>query len=255
MAVSSSFPFGQYRRESNFNYIQWQTSGITNSEYWNRPSDSINEGIIFEDRILSFANALTNGSYYYLRIKVKRNFTNQILDIRLQTSNSMDDASLTSQYLGRYEVPQQVTENEFSILELIIQPRANYSYIVISLQRTLKDDYLEYDEYNPNNAEQIIGRKIEIESISYGTFENIISRMTGSGATSINTLDKIGIQANPGTLFCINGESIRIGPSGIYEINNGYQINFLGAAVGVGDGITSQDTFDYEYFTIDYRYK
>jgi len=29
-------------------------------------------------------------------------------------------------------------------------------------------------------------------------------------------------------LMCINGEGIRVGPSGIYEIKNGYKVKFLG---------------------------
>jgi len=32
--------------------------------------------------------------------------------------------------------------------------------------------------------------------------------------------------------MCINGEPIRIGPSGIYEIRNGYKVNFLGFVPG-----------------------
>jgi len=45
--------------------------------------------------------------------------------------------------------------------------------------------------------------------------------------------------------MCINGEEIRIGPSGIYEIKNGYTVNFIGFAILPNDN---------NYFILDYQY-
>jgi hypothetical protein len=64
-------------------------------------------------------------------------------------------------------------------------------------------------------------------------------------------LTKIGIQGPPGMLMCINGEPIRIGPSGIYEIKNGYKINFLSfiRKESYENGAQQLDSFivDYQY--------
>ena len=51
-------------------------------------------------------------------------------------------------------------------------------------------------------------------SLSLYTVKNILEYI---GADS---LIRIGIQGNPGTLICINGEPLRISSSGIFELNN-----------------------------------
>jgi hypothetical protein len=51
-------------------------------------------------------------------------------------------------------------------------------------------------------------------------------------------------------LMCINGEDIRIGPNGIYEINNGYKITFIGFVVQQSD----QTPDKRDYFILDYQY-
>ena len=45
------------------------------------------------------------------------------------------------------------------------------------------------------------------------------------------TLKQIGVQGPPGLLMSINGEPIRIGRSGLYEINNGINTTFIGFIV------------------------
>ena len=45
--------------------------------------------------------------------------------------------------------------------------------------------------------------------------------------------------------MCIDGEQIRIGRSGLYEINNGVVISFLGFIVAEDDN---------KYFILDYQY-
>ena len=61
---------------------------------------------------------------------------------------------------------------------------------------------------------------------------------------------KIGIQGPTGLLFCINGEEIRMGKSGIYEILNGYKVNSIGF-VPKPDSISPGGK---DYFVLDYQY-
>ena len=51
-------------------------------------------------------------------------------------------------------------------------------------------------------------------------------------------------------LMCINGEGIRIGPSRIYEIRNGYKINFLG--VVIRNSSNTSGSLGRDSFIIDY---
>ena len=245
--ASSAFPFGQYRRTTRFgNYVTPFANPIV-AEYINTPSDSSGEGIKFIDNILYMTPVLEQGIYYILRVKVPRTRVQQVFNVRLQDRNNQDNPSLTSQYIGRYVVPPQVANSTYSTIQLIINPRNTYSYIVFELERTIKDDYTSYDE-SVEESSQTIGRVFTVEPFYYGRFENI--------NRDEHTFVKIGIQSTPGMLFCINGEGIRVGPSGIYQINNGYEVSFIGAAVGINDdSTTSENTYDNEYFTIDYRIK
>ena len=65
----------------------------------------------------------------------------------------------------------------------------------------------------------------------------------------VSAVDKIGIQSRPGALFCVNREPIRLGRSGVYEINNGTQISFVGVMAPNGD-----DTTKIQDFILDYAY-
>jgi hypothetical protein len=59
-------------------------------------------------------------------------------------------------------------------------------------------------------------------------------------------VSKIGFQSRPGTLITVNKETIRLGKSGIYEINNGTDIYSVGVA-GFGGKV--------EPFILDYAYE
>ena len=61
--------------------------------------------------------------------------------------------------------------------------------------------------------------------------------------------------------MCINGQGIRIGPSGIYEIKDGYKINFLSVLPKTSYQIVSSNSgnqytasYTSDVFVIDYQY-
>ena len=82
---------------------------------------------------------------------------------------------------------------------------------------------------------------MNITNITLARIENVIKQIS---ASSSFYLTKIGIQGPPSLLMCINGEQIRIGKSGIYEINNeNVKISFVGF-------IPNQ----LDYFIMDFEY-
>lgn len=262
--ANNAFPFGQIVKKPDFPYF-YSDSNLTISKYDNRPSDSIDEGIIFEDAILIPSSGyLLEGNHYLLRVNVKRNLSQQKYNVSLITVNDSQATNITSQYIGSYDVPIQVTNEDTSTIEIMFTPKTNgFNYILFALERTIKDDYSEYDSYS--TEEQSIGRQAwkYITPVFLGRFTNILNQNN-----STLVLVKMGIQATPGSLFCVNGQAIRVGPSGLYQINNGYEINFLGAAVkeqlksnnssqnqSTSSGMTDEQFYDYEYFAIDYREK
>jgi hypothetical protein len=56
-----------------------------------------------------------------------------------------------------------------------------------------------------------------------------------------NTLQKIGVQSEPGLLMCINGEEIHVGQSGIYEPIKSVPVTFIGFVIK-----------NNEFFALDY---
>ena len=105
---------------------------------------------------------------------------------------------------------------------MIFQPVSNnFNKLVFSFDRTIKDIIQLYQKAkntgsNPANEDYVL---IDSASIQLAIINNFLQ--------DVKDAVKIGIQGTPGTLMCINGEGIRIGPSGIYEIKNGYKINNL----------------------------
>ena len=61
---------------------------------------------------------------------------------------------------------------------------------------------------------------------------------------------KFGYQSRPGNLIVVNGEPIRVGRSGIYEINNGTTIEKFMIASPGGSNNSKIDAF-----LLDYAYK
>jgi hypothetical protein len=68
--------------------------------------------------------------------------------------------------------------------------------------------------------------------------------LIGSEITGVNALTHIGVWGHPEQILAINGEEIRIGQSGFYELND-FTITQLG--VIVNDPIKDRFTIDYEY--------
>lgn len=95
-------------------------------------------------------------------------------------------------------------------------------------------------------SDGIYGRKIDLDSnifqVEVYELQNLIG--WGNGISDVSTLTHIGVYSHPNTIMAINGEEIRVGQSGYYELNN-FEITSF--------GIAAED--DDDKFIIDYQYQ
>ena len=120
---------------------------------------------------------------------------------------------------------------------IIFSPRntdVTYKGIFIQMQRS----NLDYDIF----SDGAFGRKMDIEKDS--NYKAEIYKLNNLIPENIDALNSIGVYSHPNLLMAINGEEIRVGQSGYYELND-FDITSL--AVAAND---SNDNF-----TIDYQYK
>lgn len=112
------------------------------------------------------------------------------------------------QIIAEYTVSESKVEDEWENFEVIIAPNKNYEAIYWDLQRSVSNDYLAASDIQLQGA---IGRKMTVKINQFSIIKNIIK--------DIDKIIKIGVQGPPALLMCINGEQIRIGKTGIFEIN------------------------------------
>lgn len=208
---------------------------------------------------------------YYIKLKIQRKNTQQNITLKLTNG---DDVSTVSQEIDNFTIYPDFSksnagdsssisnniyqdiniENSYAIVEFIVSPNSAYSYLTIVLDRELADFGINKNtssgqengvsQSDLDNLETLnLGRIIQIPSYQIQKLQNLLDNIQAQ---------KIGIQGPTGMLMCINGEGIRIGPSGIYEIKNGYKVNFLGVVRG-----QSQDfkgSFGRDSFIVDYQY-
>lgn len=244
-----SYKIGQFRGDSSFSYL----SQIENIQIGDRITEASSiERIYFKDKKFSIKDSFFNRNInYYVKIEIERPVvivsennknrnSNQQFVLFLKNENQ-DEKS--SQFLKSFYVPSiegnARQEEKYVTLELIFNPSLTFSSLVLQMKRT-GADYLEYHE-----EEGFYGRVAIIKKVEFYTINNILNSIAvenNQESSSINFV-KIGIQGPSGMLMCINGQEIRIWPSGIYEIKNGYKVSFLGFIVSEGDS-----------FIVDYQY-
>lgn len=165
---------------------------------------------------------------YYLNITVDRYEEGTFIDPYDLSVNNLDFSVVllkNGSTAGTYEIVQTI--NSFTVLpyshgetdesykkvnyEVMFSPiSSNWNCIGYILKRNRYD-------YRGSGAE----RELKVTTNTFGYLKNILPR---------EQVDKIGVQSKPGFLMCVNGEPIRVGRSGIYEINNGVKIVFFGIA-------------------------
>ena len=233
-----SYKFGQFRKSQLSSYLTPLEYTLNDL----RVQSSLSEGITFIDKGIDLSGdnilqALTNDKKqrsYYIRFKIFKQSTKQLITLRLVNTTKTTD---NIQTIDTIEI-EAGDSNDYSFFEFILSPNDNHTYnqIYFELNRQLID-------YNIVNDDGTYGRKITIEINRLDEIYNVINYLHTS-IDNQSVLKQIGVQGPPGLLMSINGEGIKIGRSGLYEINNGINTSFIGFIIENNE----------KYFVLDYQY-
>lgn len=233
------YKFGQLRRTQIDSYLTPLTYTFKDIE----TKSALSQGITFIDKaiVLTGNNILqsvdktgTVIKSYYMQIKVfKEEESEQLLTIKLVNTNKTKDNEQTLETI----TIEQGKKNDFATFEIVIPPNQSYDQIQFILNRVLID-------YNNENEDGTYGRKVNMEILKLKEIYNVIDFLNPA-IENTGRLKQIGVQSAPGLLMSIEGEAVRVGRSGIYEINNGVSVSFIGFIVEPDDN---------KYFILDYQY-
>ena len=218
---------------------------------------------------------LKEGEKYFLSVDIDRigsgtietgnqetGNTEKEIVIKLLKDNNSTILSSDNQYIDTIILPKQETINEEKITKssfnFIIAPKAEYQRIAFILKRDL----------TKGDAEL----RIKINVKKFAKLQNLITDVMKVSDPNIN-ITQIGIHAKPGTLMCINGEPIKIGKRGVFELNSVFRLqqkassntsqdsttdtpqpNTIGISFLNIINLNEDDKKPKQYYTIDYRY-
>lgn len=267
-----SFYIKQYRDNSNHwseiasspGTIQTQVAYFVKNQYTDTTIDITN-------------SSLEAWEKYFLSVEIERigagaentensetGNTEKEIVVKLLKDNSSTILDTENQYIDTIVLPKIEKVNgdpiNTSIFNFIITPNADYKRIAFILKRDLT---------NIND----INLSVKINVKRFVKLKNLIGEVIKVSDSNIN-ITQIGIHARPGTLMCINGEPVRIGKRGVFELNSVFRLQQHpslnssqdsaadNAQNSDGVGIyflniinlkeNSEETTD--WYTIDYRY-
>lgn len=230
-----SYNIGQFRRPQLDSY-----STPLSMELGRQQTEDASSGdLLFYNACgnLSGDNVMNSQNCYYLRFGVKqRSDSEQAFYLKIRNVSETED---NEQLIDEFKVTRGTGTVYF---EVILSPNATYNQILWELQRTALD-------YRMLNADDTYGRVMNVVDYTYTRLIDVLTALK-STYTSMEYLTKIGIQGPPSLLMCINREQIRIGKTGIYEINNG--INITSISFVPKTSTLSSDGLD--YFIMDFEY-
>lgn len=234
-----SYKFGQYRRRQSDIYSKSLEFKLDTIQEESPLSAAVvfNEKVIdlSGDNVLQFVDSTgTKRRSYYLKYKVYKMWdTAQVITVKLiNTLKTTDNV----QTLTTVTVDKGY-ESDYAVFDIVIPPNAVYNQIQFFLNRIV-------DDYNQLNEDGTYGRIINIEIDRLEEINNVVD-IINSAIEDKGQLKQIGVQGPPGLQMCIDGEEIKIGRSGLYEINNGVVVKFIGFVVEPNDN---------KYFILDYQY-
>lgn len=210
-----------------------------------------NNQSFFYDCGLIPLNNFDTTKVYYLRLKLPRQQKEMAFNIKLQTNDqSSYNAKYTYQILKNCVLNAKVVDEEnpdspagkYNYYDLIFVPNRNsYNRLVFCIVREASD-ILE----GPRSIEGFL----DASTYSLQTLNNLVN------SSQQKYWKKMGIQARPGSLIVVNKEPIRIGRSGIYELNNGTKITNLMIASGwIQDEAGNTINTNVDPFLVDYVYQ
>lgn len=160
---------------------------------------------------------------------------NSVQNFSLQLQNSND-----SQTIEDYTVP---AGTGYTTFDIVFTPNAIYNLIVFVLSRTTEDyNIIENSQYG-----RIMDITVNENNIYLMT--NIIDTLAST--YGLTELIRIGVQGPTGLMMSINGEQIKVGKTGIYELNDvNIKITYLGFALK--ENVLNVDGYD--NFILDFEY-
>lgn len=136
----------------------------------------------------------------------------------------------------------QQGDSKLSYFDIVFQPVESFNAIWLYLIRTT-EDYNIQGVYKENDVEQItMGRIVDKDKVEVSLYK-LKNLLSSDGKIGDKILSKIGVWSHPNLLMAVNGEEIRVGASGYYEVDT-LPIKTL--------GIKAENYED--NFTIDYTY-
>lgn len=186
--------------------------------------------LIFENPclVLNTGNFMTN-IVYYLHVKIRRDENPMSFGIKLMHQDSKEQKETDNNYQFLKTISIAAADDttnplpEYDLEFLFVPLNSDFNAILFELDRDITLDGNRDKGY----------RKPKIAYVELSQVNNQIG--TG-GFTEGNPIIKLGVQSRPRFLMCINGEEIRTGLSGVYELkNNGLSINFFSIASGAAE--------------------
>ena len=230
-----AYKFGQFRKEQfpSSNYVK-PVSGYTVKSIRSKAEGF--QDIYFDD-IAVERNFTTADGSLFIRFAVTRFTRDTNVTIKLMDSDASALSTTNAQTVATITVPAGQNAIELStpiIFDIVVTPGDTYNLLVFSIDRDGQD-------FTETPRKWIPMQSFMIDS--FGTISNIIEGYLNPYIENLGRLKQIGVQSHPGLEMCINGEMIRVGRSGIYEINHGININFIGFMPDEDD-----------HFIMDYQY-
>lgn len=228
-----AYRFGQFRREQFSEYIKsLEKIGFINIQ----TEDKQFTGQKFTDVALVREFTPSDGSLFF-RFALTRFDRNTGVTIKLAKENTSALSTDNTQTIARFTVPAALTADQFTVpivYDIIITPNDTYAKLIITIDRDGTD-------IKETPRMWVANQGIMIDT--FGQIQNVITAAAALDTEGVDKLKQIGVQSRPGLPMCINGEMIRVGRSGIYEINHGIEIKFLGFMPN-----------DNDHFILDYQY-
>ena len=127
------------------------------------------------------------------------------------------------------------------VFEMVFRPvEDGFTGILLQMTRTPED-------MNIQREDGTFGRRVDLENVEYTLYEltNQVDNINRDG-----TLSRIGIWSHPGLMMAINGEEIKVGPSGYYELDDVIDIESV-AIVAPDNDWSNNWTMDYQYEIVE----
>lgn len=131
----------------------------------------------------------------------------------------------------------------YGLFEMIFRPiDEGFVSIVLSMTRQSED----YNIQHTTNNGIIYGRILDLDKTTCELYKvnNLVANMNSNA-----NLDRIGVWGHSGLMMAINGEEIKIGPSGFYELSE-VPVSSLGV---VARDFNDSFTVDYEFSNQDIK--